>query len=85
LIDIDIIVMVMVMMMVMMMTVRHFFYNIQYAANKSLYQVVQILQYIRGYYNQGKRGGSSSSLAGCQPGALEVVGSNPTDPIFIMG
>jgi hypothetical protein len=29
--------------------------------------------------------GSSSSLAGCQPGALEVVGSNPTDPIFIMG
>jgi hypothetical protein len=28
--------------------------------------------------------GSSSSLAGCQPGALEVVGSNPTDPIFIM-
>ena len=29
--------------------------------------------------------GSSSSLAGCQPGALEVVGSNPTDPISIMG
>ena len=28
--------------------------------------------------------GSSSSLAGCQPGALEVVGSNPTDPIIFM-
>ena len=27
--------------------------------------------------------GSSSSLAGCQPGALEVVGSNPTDPIIL--
>ncbi len=28
--------------------------------------------------------GSSSSLAGCQPGALEVVGSNPTDPIIFL-
>jgi hypothetical protein len=28
--------------------------------------------------------GSSSSLAGCQPGALEVVGSNPTDPIILL-